>query len=226
MILNYQQIVQAVEKKQIVIEPFQEENVQAASYDMRVGKQGATVSRKKLLDLEKERYLMLEPGDTGIIVSLEAIHLDHQHTGRFGLRSKYTRKGLIASTGPQIDPGFEGRIILTITNLSLKAVVLPYKEALMTVEFHRLEEPTSHPYQGEYQGRFELGAEEMEFILEQESISLPEIIKTLGILAEDVKGLRDSVKALRDSVNSLKWSIPLIVGFGIAVIAALVALRG
>ena len=38
-------------------------------------------------------HLLLKPGDFGIITSLELIHFNPQHVGRFGLRSKYARRG-------------------------------------------------------------------------------------------------------------------------------------
>jgi len=104
MILNNRQISEAVNDGAIIIDPFDEKQVQAASYDLRVGNQGATASAKKLINIQEEGYLLLKPGDFAVVIVLEKIHLDAQHVGRFGLRSKYARKGLIATTGPQIDP--------------------------------------------------------------------------------------------------------------------------
>ena len=42
MILSDRQIEEAVENRRIVVEPFEREQVQPASYDLRVGGQGAT----------------------------------------------------------------------------------------------------------------------------------------------------------------------------------------
>jgi len=71
-------------------------------------------------------YLSLEPGDFAVVTVREEIALGPLHAGRFGLRSKYARKGLIATTGPQIDPGFHGRLILGFTNLTPKAITVPH----------------------------------------------------------------------------------------------------
>ena len=54
MILNNDQISEAVKNRVIDIDPFDEHQVQAASYDLRVGKQGATASSKKLTNIEEE----------------------------------------------------------------------------------------------------------------------------------------------------------------------------
>ena len=125
MILTDHDIEEACKKQEIVIDSFESNQVQGATYDFRVGKQGATTSSKKIVNLEEEGYLLLKPGDFAIVVVLEKLRLNPQHVGRFGLRSKYARKGLIATTGPQIDPGYDGRLILGLTNLTPKAVSRP-----------------------------------------------------------------------------------------------------
>lgn len=218
-------IAEAVEKGEIRIEPFLEKQVQAASYDCRVGDQGATTSAKRKVDVRSEGYLSLAPGDFGVVTVLEKIELDSQHTARFGLRSKYARKGLIATTGPQIDPGFRGRLIIGLTNLTPKPVSLPHKDDLVTIEFHRLEEPSTTPYAGPYQGRMELGAEEIEFITESEGMALSEVMETLRSLSKNVGALTENVNTLGGDIRGLKWAIPLTLSVGIAVIGALIALE-
>src|SRR6266516_1219945 len=135
MILSDRQIREAVKKKEILIEPFEERQIQPATYDLRVGHQGITTSTKKLVNIKEAGYLLIQPGDFAIVKVLEEITLNSQHAGRFGIRSKYTRKGLIATTGPQVDPGYHGRLIIGITNLTPKPISLPYKDDLLSVEF-------------------------------------------------------------------------------------------
>ena len=108
MILTDRQIREACEADEITIDPFDDGQVQATTYDLRVGGQGATTSTKKLIDIKKEGYLSIAPGDFGVVMVFEKIALGPQYVARFGLRSKYARKGLIATTGPQIDPGYRG----------------------------------------------------------------------------------------------------------------------
>ena len=93
MILNDRQIVEANKKGDILIEPFSEEQVQAATYDLRVGEQGATTSSKKVVNIRQNGYLLLNPGDFATVTALEIITLGPQYVARFGLRSKFARKG-------------------------------------------------------------------------------------------------------------------------------------
>src|SRR5437667_8365357 len=153
MILTDRQIVEAYKNGDILIEPFSEDQVQAATYDLRVGPQGATTSSKKVVDIRHTGYLLLQPGDFGVLTVLEIIRLGPQYAARFGLRSKFARKGLIATTGPQIDPGYHGRLIIGITNLTPKPASLAYADDFLSVEFHRLSEPSTKPYSGPYQDK-------------------------------------------------------------------------
>lgn len=218
MILTDSQIREACDAGDISIEPFEESQVQPATYDLRVGEQGATTITKKLINIREEGYLLLKPGDFAIITVLEILHLSPQYAARFGLRSKYTRKGLIATTGPQIDPGYHGRLILGLTNPTPKPVSLPYKDALVSVEFHRLEEPCTNPYSGPYQDKLELGPEDIEMIVEAEAMTLPEVLTTLNSLSKNVASLATHVKML-------EWIVPLIVVIGMTVIGIIVAIK-
>ncbi|MHB1012796.1 MAG: dCTP deaminase [Desulfobacteria bacterium] len=218
MILTDGQIREAQQSGEIEIDPFEDKQIQGASYDMRVGEQGATTSSKKIVNIKEKGFLILEPGDFGVVTVLEKIRLGAQYAGRLGLRSKYARKGLIATTGPQIDPGYHGRLIIGITNLTPKPVSLPYGDDLLTIELHRLSEPSTKVYDGPYQDKVMLGAEEIEFITEREGMALSEVLTTLRSLSQNVGSLASEVKILR-------WVVPVIVTIGIAVIGVITAIK-
>lgn len=218
MILTNDQLIAAYKNGDVVIDPFDEEQVQAASYDLRVGEQGATTSSKRLVNIREHGFIVLRPGDFAVVTTHEVLRLGPQFVGRIGLRSKYARKGIVATTGPQIDPGYHGRLIVGLTNLTPRAISLPHKDDLLTVEFHRLDQPTTKPYDGPYQHRIELGAEEIEFITEQEGLALSEMLTTLRSLSENVGNLTSQMKILQ-------WMIPIIVSVGLAIIAVLVAIK-
>ena len=213
MILTDRQIREAYVGGDIIIDPFEEKQLQPATYDFRVGENGATTSAKKIINIRETGYLLLVPGDFAVITVFEKLRLNNQYVGRFGLRSKYTRKGLIATTGPQIDPGYDGRLILGLTNLTPKSMAIPYKDDLISVEFHRLEEPSSKPYTGPYQHKYELGPEDIEMVVETEGMALSEVLNTLRTLTQNVAALSNEVKWL-------KWIFPI----AAAVIAILVAI--
>ena len=224
MILTDKQIREARESGEIFIEPFDDGQIQAATYDLRVGPQAATTSAKKSVNVQSDGYVSLAPGDFAVITALEEIGICSQMAARFGLRSKFARKGLIATTGPQIDPGYRGRLIVGLTNLTPKPVTLSFMDDFLSVEFHRLEVPAERPYDGPYQNRTALGPEELELITESEGMALSEVLTTLRSLSQNVGELTKDVTALTAEVKGSRWAIPIVVGIGLAVIGVIVAL--
>ncbi|HEV2200458.1 MAG TPA: dCTP deaminase [Bryobacteraceae bacterium] len=218
MILTDHQIIAAYKQGEIVIEPFDEHQVQGATYDLRIGEQGATTTSKKVVNIKQAGFITIQPGDFAVITVDEILRLGPQYVGRFGLRSKFARKGLIATTGPQVDPGYHGRLIIGMTNLSPKPVTLSYGDDLLSIEFHKLSEASTRPYSGPYQDRLTLGPEEIEAITENEGMALSEVLTTLRSLSQNVGALTAEMKTFR-------WLIPLMIAFGIAVVAIIVSLK-
>lgn len=221
MILTHQQIKEFCKKGDISITPYVESQIQGASYDLRVGDQGGTTSGKKLVRINESGFLTIKPGDFAVVITLEEIRLNAQFVGRFGLRAKFARKGLIATTGPQIDPGFHGRLIVGLTNLSPKPVTISHKDDFLSVELHKLEHPTEKPYTGPYQDKMELGPEEIESITEREGMALSEVLTTLQTLSQNMG-------ALAKDIDTLKWVIGIaaaVIAIAMTVIGAIVVLK-
>jgi len=219
MILTDRQIRERVTAGDIAITPFDDAQIQSASIDLRVGEEGATTKTKKRVNIREHGFLLLEPGDFGVISILEELKLGPQYVGRIGLRSKYARKGLIATTGPQIDPGYHGRLTLGVTNLTPQTVSIPYKDDILTLELHRLEEPAEHPYSGPYQGKLGLGPEDLEVIAEGDGMAFSEVLTTLRTLSSNVGHLTSKM-------DTMQWVIPTILCVGIGLITILVAIFG
>ena len=213
MILTDRQIREAVKNGDVVITPFDDGQVQSASIDLRVGEEGATTKLKKLVNIREHGFLLLEPGDFGVISIFEELQIGPQYVGRIGLRSKYARKGLIATTGPQIDPGYHGRLTLGVTNLTPQTVSIPYKDDILTLELHKLEEPAERPYSGPYQDKLGLGPTDLEVIAEGDGMAFSEVLTTL-------RSLSTNVGHLTSRVGTMQW----VMGIGIGVIAIMVAI--
>ena len=96
----------------LVIEPFDPEGVMPASYDMRlwwkVLVSPTRYERGHVVDLRKEpdRTYLVHPGRFVGVLSEETMSFPLTIAARFGLRSEFTRHGLIPFGGIQIDPGF------------------------------------------------------------------------------------------------------------------------
>jgi dCTP deaminase len=196
MILNHQQIAKAVQDGEIKIEPIDQTCIEPASYDLHMGKQAITTTSKEIIRVDQKGFFVINPGEFAIVITNEIIGLNDCHTGRFGLKSEHARKGLIATVGPQIDPGYQGRLIVGLTNLSPNHISISYGEKLFTVEFHRLQQKAEKMYSGKYQGRTELTGEESKSIIDGNCMTLSEMSATLRNLVLTVQSLGEKVSTL------------------------------
>jgi len=220
MILSDKGIRKAQTSGSIAIEPFLEKQIQPASYDLRVGKQGATVKDKELVDISQKGFLVLGAGDAGLISTEEIVSFDSAHAGRFGLTSKHSRKGIYATTGTQIDPGFRGRLFVGVTNLSPKPLTFTYKEDFLTLELHRLVELCEKPYSGPYQDKTEFGPDDVEYLFSSEGFAFSDVIRSLQTLSANMSTLSVQVESMSKQQKTVMWAIGI--GFtGIAIIVSL-----
>ena len=214
MILTDGMLREAIDRQEIKITPFEPGQIQAATYDLRVGDEAVTTSIKEVRKLREKGYIGFEPGDFGFVTTLEKLELDAKHAGRIGLRTGFARKGLIATTGPQIDPGFRGVLIIGIMNLTPNPVSLSHGDKFVTVEFHELPSAVEKPYEGQYQDIMGLRPEDIALVTEQKGMALSEMLSTLGTLTTNVG-------ALAHEMTMLKW----VFGVGLTIMGIIIAIK-
>lgn len=208
----------AIEKREIILDPLDPARIEPASYDARVGKWAFASSLKEKLNLSEKGVLIVEPGEFAVLESRERVELDNRTAAQLGLRSEYARQGLLMLSGPQIDPGFGGILVVRVVNLAPKPIAMAYEAPFLTLQFFRLNAPVTKPYSGPQQGQAGITARDIQELVQTEGMTLGQVVKTLSALAKDVA-------ELRGSVGRLAWILPLIVGVGMTVVGAVVALK-
>lgn len=224
MILTDKMIQEAQACGAIKIEPFDENQIQPASYDLRIGPEAALASQHKKIDVEKAGFVEIDAGDFAILSTHEIITLDAQHVARFDLRSKWERKWLSATFGPQIDPGFKGRLTIGVTNLTSKKTVLSHLDDFVTLEVHKLSAPVENAYSGPYQEQLSLSSEDVEAVLEREVMSLSDMNKTLRELSISMKDINKHINDINKRIDHNNSSMRWVIGAGFSVLALLIAL--
>jgi dCTP deaminase len=198
--LSDSQIRRLVESGKLIVRPFEESLVQPASYDLRLGAKvlasplsadilGATVELS-----EKSPSYRVQSGQMIAVISAEWLELPLDMCGRFGIRSEFARRGLNAFGGLQLDPGFKGRLTMTLVNVGPEPITLTVSNPLFSVEFHSLDEPAESGYEGIYQGQKDFPADQYDFILSARTTSLAEIPtlrQELALLSGLVEELRE-----------------------------------
>lgn len=217
--------IEELAKEKKLITPFYKDALQSASHDLRLsnkilvgpipieGKKGVTIDLRKV----KNRTYKIKPGQFVSAMSEETLTLPKDICGKFGVRSKYTRKGLMVFGGPQLDPGWRGKLIVSLFNVGPEPLPLKLGERFFTVEFHRLE-GVSEGYRGPYQDQFDFPGKDRNFIVRAGTSGIVEaapIQKNMKILEKQIDSL-GRIKISSLVVQPPPWVLailPFLTGF-------------
>jgi deoxycytidine triphosphate deaminase len=224
-ILTDGEIKEAIAKGEVEIGPFDEEHgLQPASYDMRLGKRAIitkSVSLEELrgkvqkeevkeVNVEKEESITIPGGAFALVSTLERIRLGNNYAGHIGMRTYYTRKGIVILSGLQIDPNWDGVLVLGLANLSPRSLTLDYGDHLCSIEIHRLNRAVEKNYSGLYmaeQREGKIPSADKDYLRTIETMSVSDLTNALIDLSRNVGDLS-------------KW----VRGFWIVIVLALLSL--
>jgi dCTP deaminase len=201
------------------VEPLAPSSLQPASYDMRVGHEAYVSSSDGKIDVKNKGLVTIDPGEFAVVITRERVRCGPQIAGQLGLSSTYARQGLTLLSGPQIDPGFDGHLIVRVVNLAPRRITLGYEGPFLTTQYFRLDNPVESPYAGSRQGQSSLSAKDIEGTADPDSPTLGGMVKSLSTLAADVG-------SLRTSVTWMAWTVAIGLPLVIAVVGAIVAVKG
>jgi dCTP deaminase len=215
--LTDSEIREAIDQQALQIKPFQPKNLEPASYDLRAGR--ILLARKGIVDLSREP-VVLRHGDWAEIESLEAVELPLNIAATVGVRSSLTRRGLDWFSGPQIDPGYKGRIYISVFNASVAPIDLSYGMAFATLTFYRLARDASRSYEGKFQKQLTFPEEDVERMLKMESYSVSDLITSVGSLQQTVDKLTRTNERM---ATGLGWVKNLLFAIFIAIVIGVAA---
>ena len=187
MLMTDSEIKVAMQSGELEIGNFYEVSLQAASYDGRVGDRALLGGADSEIDVVRSRSVTIRPGEFILLTTREKFKLSDNIAGNLGLRSYYGRKGLMLLAGLQIDPGFEGHLVIGGYNAAPRKLVLDYEAPFVTIEFHRLTAAVEKPYiSGEEQKRGEIPRIDKDYLRTLETQSLSDLAKELRKLTQTV----------------------------------------
>ena len=217
MLLSDLEIREAIKEGNLTIGNFTDSSLQPASYDLRVGKYVLISGKEKEIDLEKEGSFTIKAGQFALIISYENIKLSNSLVGHIGMKSYYIRKGLILLAGLQIDPGWEGSLVLGMYNASPRSITLDYQGSICTVDFYRLSVPASKGFLSSDEQKAGLIPKmDKDYLRTLES-------QTLSEMSESVRHLSENVGRLSNMTYNVL--IPLIIGLYLAIFTAFFLIR-
>ncbi len=143
------EIVHAIERGWITISPYDVENVQPASVDLRLGWE--FIARRTKGGI-KEKFVPdgdtydMPPWSLHLGTTVEWIALNAKHGALVAGKSSLGRLGLQAENAGYVDPGFKGQITLELVNMDDEPVRLHKGMRICQIVFHEMRYPSLRPY--------------------------------------------------------------------------------
>jgi len=163
MILSDKTLTKMLEKKTLIVEPIEKEQIQPASVDIRLGNTFSIVEDTStgIINLENEikyktitsdSYILL-PNQFVLATTMEYFDLPDDLTAFVEGRSSLGRMGLFIQNAGWVDPGFKGEITLELYNANRCAIELKAGRRVGQLVFAKMDETALNPYNGKYQGQ-------------------------------------------------------------------------
>ena len=162
MILSDRTLRDEIAAGRIVVDPFEPENVQPSSIDLRVDRYfrvfrnhtSRVIDVKEnqedlteLVEIDPADCFILHPGEFVLGATAERIGVPDDLVARIEGKSSLGRLGLlIHSTAGFIDPGFNGHITLELANVANLPITIYPGMKIGQVSFLRMTTPAEHPY--------------------------------------------------------------------------------
>jgi deoxycytidine triphosphate deaminase len=129
------------------MQPFVVDNLKSASYHIPCEGtifawktvEGAIPSiEKEEVELKAGKEFTIRPNSIVYLFPMVVFKLPEYLAIRFNLTIRKVHQGLLLGTGPLVDPGFEGRLLIPLHNLTTQEIVVDARDMLMWVEVTKL----------------------------------------------------------------------------------------
>ncbi len=180
MILPDHEIKKYIKEGRIIIEPLEdpETQIQPAGVDLRLGNEFRTfkiigtpfIDTKNMTENYTEMHVIpnskpfiIHPHEFVLGKILEYIKIPSDIMGSVDGRSSLGRLGVVVhTTSASVNPGWEGNLVLELTNVGKMPVALYPGMRVCKIAFHRLSSPSERPYNVRKESKYHKQREIME----------------------------------------------------------------
>jgi dCTP deaminase len=174
VILSDRSIREAIKGGRILIDPFDPDCVESSSYDVHTSNQFRVFDRNRypfidptkdqpeltrMVEVGMDEEFMLHPNEFVLGSTLERVRLPANLVARLEGKSSLGRLGLlIHSTAGYVDPGWDGRLTLELSNVSGLPIAIRPGMKIGQMSFAGMTTPADVPYgakgsRSKYQGQ-------------------------------------------------------------------------
>ena len=162
MILSDKSIKECIKNGSISIDPFSEEFLQPASYDLHLDRYFLVFNKEnnvaidvkkksdnlmKEIEIEEDGFFVIHPHEFVLGNIKEITGVDNKHVGRLEGKSSLGRLGLlIHATAGFLDPGNKLRLTLELANVSPLPIKIYAGMKIAQIAFEELDQECENPY--------------------------------------------------------------------------------
>ena len=194
-----------------MIYPFDSEKLKSASYEASVGKtciRWNERGNKETIPLPQEGFFALKPNSIAFVTTQERFRLPDYMAVRFNLRISNVHRGLLLGTGPIVDPGFEGHLLIPLHNLTTKEYTFGYRENLIWLEFTKISPnsrwATATSSNGSRKGEYVPFPEDKKNLASDDYLKPPKV--PYEIRSSVPEAIREAEKSAKEAEESAKRS--------------------
>ena len=133
--------IHAYATKTGMIAPYDGKYLKSSSYEVQIGNEiiyWDDNGEKNHLQISEGEKIILKPNSLMFFKTRQIFRLPDYIAVRFNLRITNVHRGLLLGTGPLVDPGFEGQILIPLHNLTTNSYTFKAGESLIWVEFTKV----------------------------------------------------------------------------------------
>ena len=143
-----------------LIEPYNKKYVQTCSYDLTFSGEYYYYHKKdgnrvKIRNLKSDDDKLYIPADAiCYVLTTESVKMPNNLTASISLSFGLIKKGVMLAAQPPYDPGYEGKTVALLHNLSDEEVEISKGDHILNIVFNELSSPVeeNNLYSGNYQG--------------------------------------------------------------------------
>lgn len=124
-----------------LIEPYDPSLLKSSSYEAKFGSKAYLWDEsreRKTIELDKNSPVELKPNSLVFFETNETFRLPYYMAIRFNLKITHVHRGLLLGTGPLVDPGFEGKLLIPIHNLTDNTYYFKGGDGFIWIEFTKI----------------------------------------------------------------------------------------
>ena len=189
-----------------LIEPFNEAQVQSASYELCLGEEvyisalpDTPLRERRKIILGQKETVPIPPGQFAFLITSEIIKVPNNALALISIKFKFKSKGLINVSGLHVDPGYSGKLIFAVYNAGPLHLHIARGEKVFSIWYADLDKDDEKP-------RDKKGYD----LIPTDLMNSPDLVSSLPSL---VKRLDDLEKKVEN--YSIKQTLVLTIAIGI-----------